>query len=80
MVITVGLISRFTCDSCGYEAQVSGGDDRGFSCMTTTILCKDCRELYDVETGRGTYSLPGMEKKVEPRCPPDFRTPTFLKQ
>lgn len=33
---------------CGYEVMVSGRYDAGFLANTTTILCEDCEELYDV--------------------------------
>ena len=35
---------------CGYRAKVSGREDRGLNCIVQTILCRDCRELYDAVT------------------------------
>ncbi len=40
----------FECARCGYRARVSGRADRGLSCYVQTILCRDCRELYDAVT------------------------------
>ncbi len=60
----MGSSSRFSCPACGYEALVSGGDDAGFSLLTTTVLCEECRELYDVETGS-----PHAGRTTEPACP-----------
>jgi hypothetical protein len=40
----------FECPRCGYRAKVSGGADRGLSIFVQTILCRDCRELYDAVT------------------------------
>ena len=37
----------FECLKCGYRAKVSGRADRGLSFSVQTILCRDCRELYD---------------------------------
>ncbi len=37
----------FECSRCGYRAKVSGRADRGVSFFVQTILCCDCRELYD---------------------------------
>jgi hypothetical protein len=40
----------FECPRCGYRAKVSGGADRGLTFLVQTILCHDCRELYDAVT------------------------------
>jgi len=40
----------FECPKCGYRAKVSGRADRGLSFFVQTILCRDCRELYDAVT------------------------------
>jgi len=40
----------FECAKCGYRAKVSGRADRGVNLFVQTILCRDCRELYDVVT------------------------------
>ena len=37
----------FECPKCGYRAKVSGRADRGLWFFVQTILCRDCRELYD---------------------------------
>jgi hypothetical protein len=37
----------FECPKCGYRAKVSGRPDRGLNFFVQTILCRDCRELYD---------------------------------
>lgn len=39
---------QFTCANCGFSAEVSGGDDAGMAAVTTTIVCENCRCLYDV--------------------------------
>jgi len=40
----------FECPKCGYRTKVSGRADRGLSFFVQTILCRDCRELYDSVT------------------------------
>jgi hypothetical protein len=40
----------FECVKCGYRAKVSGREDRGLNCFVQTIVCRDCRELYDAVT------------------------------
>jgi hypothetical protein len=37
----------FECSKCGYRANVSGRADRGLGFCVQTILCRDCKELYD---------------------------------
>ena len=46
----MGSTYRYVCPNCDYSAEVSGGDDMGMLCETKTILCKDCKKLYDVVT------------------------------
>jgi hypothetical protein len=40
----------FECARCGYRAKVSGKADRGLNVFVQTIVCRDCRELYDAVT------------------------------
>jgi len=40
----------FKCPSCEYKAKVSGGNDIGMLCATSTILCETCKTLDDVVT------------------------------
>jgi len=40
----------FECPKCGYRAKVSGGADRGLTFLVQTIICHECRELYDAIT------------------------------
>lgn len=44
----MGSSHEFFCPDCGYPATVSGGDDSGLTCLTTTISCADCGALYDI--------------------------------
>jgi hypothetical protein len=63
----MGELFQFGCTNCGFNAQVSGGDDAGMSVSTSTIVCQSCRQLYDVvivnlDDDKGTKQHP-------PRCP-----------
>ena len=40
----------FECSRCGYRARVSGRADRGLLCHVQTIVCRDCKQLYDAVT------------------------------
>lgn len=46
----MGSTYNFLRSHCGYQADVSGTGDAGFSVCTQTILCHGCKELYDVPT------------------------------
>ncbi len=67
----MGTTHRFRCESCGYEAEVSGGDDAGMRVITTTIRCEACEELYDVVTAERSIDLAEgpVFNPVEPVCP-----------
>src|SRR5215470_5117661 len=40
----------FECSKCGYRARVSGRADRGLNFAVETIVCQDCKELFDAVT------------------------------
>jgi hypothetical protein len=46
----VGKTYHYQCLRCQYHADISGGADSGVNCDVQTIVCKDCRELFDVFT------------------------------
>ncbi len=76
----------FECSRCGYRARVSGGPDRGLELFVQTVLCRECKELYDaVIKIRGPDELAvrlraqasGLSRralKAQARRPPDFMT------
>jgi hypothetical protein len=43
----MGRTYWFECSKCGYRAKVAGRADRGLHMFVQTIICKDCRKLYD---------------------------------
>jgi transcription elongation factor Elf1 len=70
----MGAKNQFICKHCDYEAIVSGGDDVGMACRTTTISCEDCGELFDVLTSEQPWDeFAGLtdEELVCPGTPPD---------
>ena len=46
----MGRTYHFDCPYCHYQARVSGGADTGLNCAVQTIVCLDCRQLFDVFT------------------------------
>jgi hypothetical protein len=44
----MGYSQAYRCDSCGLEAFVRGGKDRGFYAETETRYCPRCQTLDDV--------------------------------
>jgi len=53
----------FECGKCGYRAKVSGRSDRGVDAHVQTIVCHDCKQLYDAVT---RFKIPdGNQPKTE---------------
>jgi hypothetical protein len=46
----MGRTFHFECAHCQYQARVGGGADSGINCAVQTIVCLDCRRLFDVLT------------------------------
>ena len=44
----MGRTYLFECPQCHYRARISGGADSGIHCEIQTVVCRDCRELFDV--------------------------------
>jgi hypothetical protein len=77
----------FECPRCSYRASVSGRADRGVRFCVQTILCRDCKQLYDALTrlrvvdvlgGLGSRGQlhGGKFRKAHPRftAPPSFQS------
>lgn len=74
----MGRSYLFECPKCGYKAKVSGHADQGAHFAVQTILCRDCRELYDAVTGwkiRKSLSMIGGAKSPArlSETPPTFQ-------
>ena len=72
----------FECAKCGYRAKVSGRADQGLSFCVQTILCRECKELYDAVTRLklpdepgGLVSVAGMHKARFPKPRPQLTAP-----
>jgi len=46
----MGRTYQFDCPHCQYHARISGGADEGIHCAVQTMVCLDCRQLFDVVT------------------------------
>jgi len=77
----MGRSYAYECTRCGYRAKVSGGADRGVVAFVQTVLCRDCKELYDAVTRfrvpENTASKPNSSLAVSLRartaCPPTLQ-------
>jgi len=68
----MGSLYLFECRSCGYNCQVSGGDDLGMMVRTTTIICSKCKELYDVVVSDEPWREDAIDAE-NLRCPKSKR-------
>jgi hypothetical protein len=59
----MGRTYLFECSRCEYRAKVSGGEDRGFNFFVQTILCRDCRGLYDAVVRVRAPELSGADAR-----------------
>ena len=72
----------FECTKCGYRAKVSGRQDRGINFFVQTIVCQDCKELYDAVTrirvpdessiGTGRFANNKLRAPGNSKRPPTF--------
>lgn len=73
----------FECGRCGYRAKVAGRADEGLHLAVQTIVCKDCKELYDAVTQirmlngskpalHGTLRTAPLRLEGEAKRPPVF--------
>jgi Zn finger protein HypA/HybF involved in hydrogenase expression len=67
----MGQLNEYVCNSCGYRAEVSGGGDAGMESVTVTIVCEDCRKLYDIQIGNSDWTDEQIEaqRTFKFRCP-----------
>ena len=65
----MGTNYQFLCKHCDYETVVSGGDDVGMACRTTTIGCQDCGDLFDVVTSEQPWGESAGLSDEELVCP-----------
>jgi hypothetical protein len=71
----------FECSKCGYRAKVSGRAEGGVFFAVQTIVCRDCKELYDAVTrvkipdgarAKPAGAGPGLAKPWSAKHPPTF--------
>jgi len=56
----MGRTYLFECSRCSFRAKVSGRADKSFTVQVQTILCRDCKNLYDAVTRLKMPELPPM--------------------
>ena len=67
----MGKTYLYECGLCHYRVKVSGGTDAGVDCDVQTVVCRDCRELFDVFTRVRRQSTPvGKFKAFGAEIPP----------
>jgi hypothetical protein len=67
----MGKTYAFECGLCHYRVQVSGGAHSGVDCEVRTVVCRDCRELFDVFTRVRRQAAPvGKFKSRQAEIPP----------
>lgn len=66
----MGGMYKFECRGCGYSAWSSGQRyDYGMRCVRTTVHCRTCRELQDVEISQDPANFRPYGATVDLRCP-----------
>ena len=63
----MGRTYLFECSRCGYRARVSGSADRGRHVVVQTILCDECKELYDAVIAFKPSAYWDFHPKTSPR-------------
>ncbi len=64
----MGRLFEFGCEHCGYQAEVSGGEDAGYLIVTRTMICLDCKEVVDVVVGESHPGSLGSDIDIVGRC------------
>jgi hypothetical protein len=67
----MGRLYEFGCEKCGYQAEVSGGEDAGWLIVTRTMTCLDCKRVVDVVVGESHPGSLGSDIHIlgrYPRC------------
>ena len=67
----MGKTYQFECSLCHYRTRISGGTDRGVDCEVQTVICHDCRELFDSFTRVRRQAAPvDSFRPKHPEIPP----------
>ena len=64
----MGSWNRHAC-SCGYECQVSGGEDVGMLVQTNTFCCNACQTVQDIATHTRSAKTKSGWRKLPVACP-----------
>lgn len=63
----MGRVYVFQCPRCEYTARVSGGAADGYHCATQTVVCADCRALYDAVVKLRVPERPAAPLRSRPK-------------
>jgi len=81
----MGRTYLFECPTCAYRARIAGGASGGIRFAVQTIMCTDCKELYDAVTelkvpasvalaaGRWRLKASRLDTETPPSIPPTFQ-------
>ena len=73
----MGRTYLFECSRCAYRARVSGRADKGFTFSVQTILCRDCKSLYDAVVHMKMPELSSTQARINAS---GFRAPNLLRR
>jgi Zn finger protein HypA/HybF involved in hydrogenase expression len=65
----MGQRFEFSCEGCGYRAEVSGGGDAGYLVVTKTMTCLACKQVMDVVVGESHPGPLGSDIDIFGLCP-----------
>jgi hypothetical protein len=65
----MGEKKMYLCPKCGYSSLTSAGDDCGFFCRTTTVICKKCKSIDDVVTTKTPWDPESVSVITDLKCP-----------
>jgi len=78
----MGRTYFFECPKCAYRAKVAGRADRGVHFAVRTILCYECKELYDAVVDLKVFAtgfgMSGGQFQISSARKPPATAPTFL--
>lgn len=67
--VSMGRSYWYECAKCGYRAKVAGRADRGVHFHVQTVVCRDCKQLFDAITRlrvspAAARSLPAGQRRL----------------
>ena len=75
----MGRVHAFECPKCGFRTRAAGGMDRGLDCFAHSMVCHDCRRIFDAVThvrlppGSRPRRKDGLSMLKRPRAVSDLK-------